>query len=90
MVKLGNNHSNLDLKCDFPARESFRESLLTRLFSLDERGTREKEPDGGMNYLGDDPEIRELSDSDLEMLAAARGEMQYNKGWLGGSSPSER
>ena len=70
MKELGKDKSGLNLKCDFPARETYRETLLERLLATgSQRAT---------NSTGDqidelDSEIRTLSDSELEMLAAAQG-----------------
>lgn len=66
------NHSELDLKCDFPARESFRKSLLEYLRSIGEQEPRERFL-SMPQHQDDDHEIQELSDSDLDMLAAAQG-----------------
>lgn len=75
MRKLGDNLSDLDLKCDFPARESFREALLERLIAIDEQGTKGPMSVQGAGSSEDDLEARELSDTELDMLAAAQGDM---------------
>mgnify|MGYP007105516796 CR=1 FL=1 len=72
MNYLNDNHSDLDLKCDFPARESFQDGLLARLLDAD-RQARE------LTQLEDDSEARELSDSELELLAAAQGDIYQYK-----------
>ena len=81
MRKLDNNLSDLDLKCDFPARESFREALLERLLAMDEQGAHEPIPIEGAELPKDDLEARELSDSELDMLAAAQGHMYARESW---------
>ena len=78
MMMFGTNFSGLDLRCDFPARESFRNDLLSRLLVINEL-TEEKNQNTG--NLEDDPDARELTDSELEMLAAARGETAFPKDW---------
>ncbi len=76
MNKHAGTFSESDLRCDFPARESFRESLLERLLSMDESElAREREP-----------QIIELSDSDLDLVAAAQSDffgMQNPTGFTG-------
>jgi len=69
-----NSLSDFDLKCDFPARESFRESLLASLLDMEGQEKRWVATAGGARSPEYDSEIRELTDSELEMLAAARGE----------------
>ena len=82
MRKLGNKPLNLDLKCDFPARESFREELLANLLVMDEREMHQAAPIGSTEHPESDPEIRELSDDELEMLAAAQGQPTIPPVWL--------
>ena len=60
-----------DLKCDFPARESFRESLLVRLQAMNAEGI---STDNDAFVEDDSSYARALTDDDLEMLAAAEGE----------------
>ena len=69
MSILDDNYSDLDLKCDFPARESFREALLSRLLAVDVQPT-PTENDSG---------LRKLDDSELKLLAAARGDVYQYK-----------
>lgn len=72
---LSDNSFENSLKCDFPARESFRESLLEDLLAMNETEQRtsldertEKTKDTGRAIL--------LDDAELEMLAAAEGEQR--------------
>ena len=69
--------SEIDLKCDFPARDSFRESLLSRVLAMNGMKRRvdvSEDPEEGQ----DSPmRANDLEDSDLDMLAAAQGEIQY-------------
>lgn len=67
MKTSGDRFARLDLKCDFPARESFRESLLECLQAINEQGVQTTAIEE------DDFAMRELSDSELDMLAAAQG-----------------
>lgn len=60
-----NRFSDSDLRCDFPARESYREALLKRLLSMDESELERVRED-----MYEAPVI-ELSDSDLDLIAAA-------------------
>ena len=79
MTKLGENKSGLNLKCDFPTRESFREALLERLLAIkDQQAERENDA----RLVDDDLEMRTLSDDELEMLAAAKGQPISLPDWL--------
>jgi len=60
---------DLDLKCDFPARASFREALLERL-----KATEAHEAPSDAELSEGDLEMRELADDELEVLYAARGD----------------
>ena len=86
MTELGNSFSELDLKCDFPAREAFRKALFEHLLALNERKERSATPIKSMDFDESDPEIRELADDELEMLAAARGQSFVPQDWTGLSS----
>ena len=70
MAEFRDIFAGIDLKCDFPARESFREELLARLLDMDTPDWQAGRSTGSEVDL----ESRELSDSDLELLAAAQGE----------------
>ena len=65
MDRIESSFEEFDLSCDFPARESFREALLERLLALNEQ---QASPQAGA------ARIVMLSDSELEMLAAAQGD----------------
>ena len=72
-----NEFSEVDLKCDFPARDSFRESLLSRVRAMNEM---KRKLDASEDLEeGQDSLMRadDLEDSDLDLLAAAQGEIQY-------------
>ena len=69
MGELGSKYTDLSLKCDFPARESFREALLERLKGLD--GCQSDHAAGLGGTFDEGLEPVELSDDELEMLAAA-------------------
>lgn len=71
MKTIDDNSMHLDLKCDFPARESFREALLARLRTVSPQ----------VDDDADDSRIRELSDSELEMLAAAQDGQRLPPNW---------
>jgi len=78
MKELGKDKSGLDLKCDFPARETYRETLLERLLATESQRAARSASD----QLDErDLEIRTLSDSELEMLAAAQGHPPVPSEW---------
>ena len=79
MTKLGENKSGLNLKCDFPARDSFREALLERLLAIKDQ---QAERGNDAQLADDDLEVRALSDDELEMLAAAKGQPISLPDWL--------
>lgn len=79
MIKLGENKSGLNLKCDFPAREPFREALLERLLAIKDQ---QAERGNDARLVDDDLEMRTLSDDELEMLAAAKGQPISLPDWL--------
>ena len=79
MTKLGENISGLNLKCDFPAREPFREALLERLLAIKDQ---QAERGNDAQLADDDLEVRALSDDELEMLAAAKGQPISLPDWL--------
>ena len=62
------------LKCDFPARESFREGLISNLLSLDEGEFEKVVSNRTFDSCDDEDWAFELSDGELETLAAARGD----------------
>ena len=72
-----NEFSEVDLKCDFPARDSFRESLLSRVLAMNEM--KRKIDASESPYEGQDAYLQadDLDDSDLDLLSAAQGEVQY-------------
>lgn len=80
------NRADFDLKCDFPARESFREGLLARLINMDERETNTA-PSAAGPAFDDDLTARELTDEELEMLAAAQGDLFIHQNSRGGIPP---
>ena len=67
------------MKCDFPARESFREALLADLLSMDESELASASSDESMEPHKSAARIVKLEDADLEMLAAAEGEDRASK-----------
>lgn len=76
METMGDNTFESSIRCDFPARESFREALLADLLSMDESEL-------ALASSGESVELRKntarrikLEDADLEMLAAAEGEQR--------------
>ena len=74
MDAINDNSFERNLKCDFPARESFREALLETLLSMDESElalASSGESAGSRKGMG--RKIK-LEDADLEMLASAEGE----------------
>lgn len=77
MSKQSNIFSEQDLRCDFPARESFREALLSRLQSINELDLQHMSSDTSSEESEDDLWGVELDDSDLELIAAAQG-IDYN------------
>lgn len=62
------------MKCDFPARESFREALLETLLFMDEKELASASSDESAESRKDMGRKIKLEDADLEMLAAAEGE----------------
>ncbi len=74
MGTINDNSFEKDLKCDFPARESFREALLETLLSMDESElAATSSGESAESRKGAGRKIK-LEDADLEMLAAAEGE----------------
>ena len=74
MGEFNDNSFERDLKCDFPARESFREALLQTLLSMDENELAPaSSSESAKSRKGAGRKIK-LEDADLEMLAAADGE----------------
>lgn len=75
--------SENELKCDFPVRESFREALLSRLLAMDEDGLKrvaEAEEGAGDKKA---PRSIKLSESQLDLVAAAQGEEHKRENPLG-------
>ena len=72
MRQFENSSTGIDLRCDFPARESFREALLSRLLDMNESGQKATSEDAA-DPFDSELDMRELSDTELEMLAAAQG-----------------
>ncbi|MBR3182482.1 MAG: hypothetical protein IKF56_07595 [Eggerthellaceae bacterium] len=64
------------IKCDFPARESFREALLTDLLSMDEGELASASSSEAAQSRKTEARKIKLEDADLEMLAAAEGEQR--------------
>ena len=74
MGEFNDNSFERDLKCDFPARESFREALLQTLLSMHENELAPaSSSESAKSHKGARRKIK-LEDADLEMLAAAEGE----------------
>ena len=82
MKLLGNDMADLDLTCDFPARKSFCEALLERLLSVNEQEAQKAMPADSAE-VEDGLYARELSDDEVELLAAAQGQPIIPAGWLG-------
>ena len=66
-----------DLKCGFPARESFREALLAGLLSLNEDELKRASSGDSEEPREEEARKAQLEDADLEMLAAAEGEESF-------------
>ena len=75
MGMFDSDSTNIDLTCDFPARESFRMTLLERLLAMNEQGLQAESSEVTWDHSEHDSGIRVLSDSELEMLAAAQGDL---------------
>ncbi|MBO4365186.1 MAG: hypothetical protein J5804_02700 [Eggerthellaceae bacterium] len=73
MTILDRNDKHLDLACDFPARETFRKSLLNRLKTNIADGSPIDKP------AQTEPRNVRLDDDDLDMLAAAQGDLKPPK-----------
>ena len=71
---MSDNSFESGIKCDFPARESFREALLADLLSMDESELASASSDESTKPHKSAARIVKLEDADLEMLAAAEGE----------------
>lgn len=74
MDAMSDNSFESSMKCDFPARESFRESLLADLLSMDESELAAASSDELLESHKSASRKIKLEDADLEMLAAAEGE----------------
>ena len=74
MDVMSDNSFESSIKCDFPARESFREALLADLLSMDEGKMASALSDELEESRKDAARIVKLEDADLELLAAAEGE----------------
>ena len=70
------NSFERSLKCDFPARESFREALLENLLAMNEQ-EQQASPSEHAEKLKSATRAVKLEDADLEMLAAAEGEERF-------------
>lgn len=68
------NSFESDLKCGFPARESFREALLAGLLSSDKEELKRAASGEPAESRTSRARKVKLEDADLEMLAAAEGE----------------
>ena len=68
MTMQSRNEEHLDLVCDFPARETFRTSLLNHLMAVVADGNTSDQP------AQPGPKIILLDDGDLNMLAVAEGD----------------
>ena len=74
MGELNDSSFESSMKCDFPARESFREALLSELLSMDEGELASASSGESAESRKDMGRKIKLEDADLEMLAAAEGE----------------
>ena len=74
MDTTSNNSLESSIRCDFPARESFREALLQTLLSMDEGELTSASSDKSAESRKTAGRKIKLEDADLEMLAAAEGE----------------
>ena len=79
METMGDNTFESSIRCDFPARESFREALLADLLSMDESELASASSDESMEPHKSVARIVKLEDADSEMLAAAEGEDRASK-----------
>ena len=79
MDAINDNSFERNLKCDFPARESFREALLQTLLSMDENELTSVSSDKLAESCKGTRRKVKLDDADLEMLAAAEGEDRASK-----------
>ena len=79
MSTFDDNNLESALKCDFPARESFREALLANLLALNEQGLNQASLDEHGEERERTARIVKLEDARLEMLAAAQGEEHFPK-----------
>jgi len=78
MRAFSDNSFEKSLKCDFPARESFREALLADLLAMNEQelqvslADRTEKPHRAAKVI-------KLEETELQMLAAAEGEARIAK-----------
>ena len=79
MDTTSNNSLESSIRCDFPARESFREALLQTLLSMDENELTSVSSDKLAESCKGTRRKVKLDDADLEMLAAAEGEDRASK-----------
>ena len=79
MSAFSDNSFEKNLKCDFPARESFREALLSDLLTMNDEGLQQAPAAEPCEKRKDAARIVKLEDADLEKLAAAEGEQRVFK-----------
>ena len=82
MKVFGDNSPDLDLKCDFPAREAFREALLARLLTLNASHPIAQSEESATSRICE-PDFRELSDDELDLLSAAGSDTLGPDNWAG-------
>lgn len=76
MSTFSDNSFENDLKCEFPARESFRKALLSDLLAMNDEELEQTPATEPCEKRKDATRVVKLEDADLEMLAAAEGEQR--------------
>ena len=76
MSAFSDNSFEKDFKCDFPARESFREALLSDLLAMNDGELQQASSTKPREKRENAARVVKLEDADLEMLAAAEGEQR--------------
>ncbi|MDO4851105.1 MAG: hypothetical protein Q4A93_04520 [Actinomycetota bacterium] len=78
MSAFNDNSFERSLKCDFPARESFREALLADLLAMNGQEQQASSADHAGKPRRE-AKVVKLGEAELEMLAAAEGEERIIK-----------
>ena len=78
MSAFDDNSFERSLKCDFPARESFREALLADLLAMNGQEQQASSADHAGKPRRE-AKVVKLGEAELEMLAAAEGEERIVK-----------